>query len=185
MVSVPDQDQYRILTPSEYFRLRVAIPKTVLRMCIDVLCMTGMRYSESKAFGTHPEWFDEGNRVIVVPAAYTKTRRNRNVHLTSRFAAELGMYLRENKEIVFPDNVTMNRNLIRWLEPIPDIGWVRAKTFRKTWESWLLAAGYDSLQVALSQGHTQTIQLNHYANMSARLKSEMDAVKAITAGWGE
>jgi integrase len=78
-------------------------------------------------------------------------------------------------------------------QPVSDVDewYPTPKTLRKTWESWLLFTKqddgrpkYDSLMIAHSQGHTQTIQLNHYMNMSARLKSEAEAVRRYTEGWG-
>jgi integrase len=172
------KDQYRILTPSEYEILHERIPKTRLRILVDILMFTGMRYRELEKFSDHLTWFDPINRAICLPAQATKTKRERTIHLTPQFTKELNQYLREYKRLEVPAIQTMQVSLARWKT------WATPKTFRKSWESWLLFAGYDSMKVALSQGHTQTIQLNHYANMSARLKSESEGVKKYTEGWG-
>ena len=43
---------------------------------------------------------------------------------------------------------------------------VNNKTFRKTWESWLVFYYSDKvLQIALSQGHTTITQYEHYVNI--------------------
>lgn len=173
------QDQYKILTPSEYEQLKENIPKTRLRIVIDALLFTGMRYEELKRFSQHIVWFDATNRAITIPARFTKTQRERVIHLTPAFTKELSQYLREFKKLEIPEIQSMQVSLKRWkCDATP-------KTFRKTWESWLLFAGYPPLQVALSQGHSQTIQYHHYVNMSARLKSEVEKVKFYTLGWGE
>lgn len=179
--------QYRILIPSEYEALRDSIPKTKHRIIIDTLLFSGMRYSELSLFVHNLMWFDAKNRAISLPAHSTKTKKERVIHLTPAFTKCLDQYLREFKKIDVPHIVTMGRDLKRWWfaagptmcqswEPTP-------KTFRKTWESWLLAAGYPSMAVALSQGHSELISYGHYANLDPRLKSEMDQVRKLTEGW--
>ena len=64
------------------------------------------------------------------------------------------------------------------------------KTFRKTWETYLIYAqanrekpGYTAMDVWASQGHTGAISLDHYYQSAGRLKSERDAVLELTKGW--
>jgi integrase len=58
-----------------------------------------------------------------------------------------------------------------------------AKTFRKTWESWLLITyPHRSLEIALSQGHTQLTQLNYYANLPFTDQDKED-MKEFVMGW--
>jgi len=196
-------DQYRILTPSEYEAFRDAIPKTRLRAVIDALLFTGMRYAELERFADNLSWFDAKNRAIVLPAKATKTGKERTVQLTPAYTKTLSQHLREYKSLEVPHITVMNHNMKRWWQSVDFIiaemlqkkegfDWYPTpKTLRKTWESWLLFTKqddgrpkYDSLMIAHSQGHTQTIQLNHYMNMSARLKSEAEAVRRYTEGWG-
>lgn len=173
-----ENDQYRILTPTEFESLLENIPKTRLRMVVNAMMFTGMRYEELKKFAGHLVWLDSSNRAICIPAKYTKTQRERTIHLTPQFTKELTQYLKEFKTLEVPSIQSMQVGLERWGS------FATPKTFRKTWESWLLFAGYDSLKVALSQGHSQTIQYHHYVNMSARLKSDAEKVKKMTEGWG-
>lgn len=183
---------YRILTPSEYEALRDAATSHRFRMILDTLLNTGMRYSEFERFAEDLTTFDSKNRAITLPQGYTKTGKERVIHLTPAFATSLSQYLREFKELDIPQRQTMDANLRRWWNNgyLPDnvIGPIRwnptVKTFRKTWESWLLAAGYQSMPVALSQGHSELISFGHYANLDPRLKSEMDKVRKYTEGWG-
>jgi integrase len=172
-------DQYKILIPSEYESLRRAIPKTKHRIAVDCLLFTGMRYSELKWFARHLSTFDCANRAISLPGEAAKTGRGRAIHLTQAFTNELDDFVASKQPLEIPDISVMNRNLKRWGS------WALPKTFRKTWESWLLAAGFPSMQVALSQGHTELISYGHYANLDPRLKSEMELIGKYTAGWGK
>ena len=202
MLNTRSNRQYRILIPSEWEALKDSIEKSRLRIVVEGLLFTGMRYSEYERFSNHLEWFDARNRAISLPAKASKTGRDRTIHLTPQFTKDMSLYLREHKRLEVPSIQAMNKNLERWYWKIGAFGtrndefhdtfWSPTpKTFRKTWESWLLFTKqddgrpkYDSLMIAHSQGHTQTIQLNHYMNMSARLKSEAEAVKRLTEGWG-
>ncbi|MFZ3385300.1 MAG: site-specific integrase [Candidatus Methanoperedens sp.] len=202
-VSTMTSDQYRILTPSEWEAFRDAIPKARLRAVMDGLLFTGMRYTEFARFADSLKWFDPKNRAIVLPATATKTGKERTVQLTPASTKSLSQYLREYKTLEVPHITVMNHNMKRWwylcfegnyenMDRTLNMEWYPTpKTLRKTWESWLLFVKqedgrpkYDSLMIADSQGHSQTIQLNHYMNMSARLKSEAEAVRRLTEGWG-
>lgn len=174
-----EKDEYKILIPSEYMALREAIPKTRLRMVIDTLLATGMRYAELERFAAHLIWFDEKNRAISLPGKASKTGKTRTIHLTPSFSKDLALYLREYKTLEVPNIRSMQDNLKRW-SPFA----ISPKIFRKTWESWLLAAGYQSMPIALSQGHSELISYGHYANLDPRLKSEMEQVRKFTEGWG-
>jgi integrase len=160
-------------------RLREAITKTRLRMVLDTLLFSGMRYIELERFASNLMWFDTKNRAITLPAKAAKTGKSRTIHLTPSFSTDLEMYLREYKTLEVPCIRSMQDNLKRWTSLS-----VTPKTFRKTWESWLLAAGYQSMPIALSQGHSELISYGHFANLDPRLKSEMEQVRKFTEGWG-
>lgn len=183
-------DIYRILAPSEYKALLQAIPRLDKRFLVECMMNTGMRYQELIDFGKHPQWFSPKNRCITLPASATKTQRGRTVHLTPQFSEKLELYLSQS-ELKFPGRANMAKDLKRWwmfssvnCDPNIFCGWyVMPKTFRKTWETWLIFAGYDSLKVAVSQGHTQTVQIQHYQNLIGSLKNEVEHVKELTRGW--
>lgn len=175
-------ETYQILIPSVYDKIINNIDNIRLRMNISTLLNTGMRYEELRQFDKHKKWFDSKNHAIVIPSQFTKTKRGRTIHLTPDFSNNLTMFLYKN-ELKTPTRISMNENLRRWcislnLDFIPSV-----KTFRKTWESWLLFADYDTTRVAANQGHTTLIQLNHYLNFSSTLKSERELVKEKTRGW--
>lgn len=190
-------NQYRILIPSEYEVLLDAIEKERLRVCIETLMNTGMRYSELERFADDLSMFDAKNRAITLPAKDSKTGKERVIHLTPAFSKRLYQYLREHKSLEVPTRRSMDENLKRWCAPFFDtnrdlyFNHPSTKTFRKTWETWLLVVKrddgsdkYSSRTIAESMGHSELISMKHYANRDPRLKSEMDAVKRITEGWG-
>ena len=184
-------DAYRILTPSEYLALLDAIPKEHHEMQVRTMMNTGMRYRELQAFADNLPWFDAKNNAITLPAGYCKTNISRHVHLTPTFSRELAKYLLRHRSLEFPDRHAMNQNLKRWWRSQGEtqysslVEWLPTpKTFRKSWESWLLMADYSIHKVAMSQGHTVAVSEHHYANLSPRLKSEMEQVKKMTEGWG-
>jgi len=191
------KETYRILIPSEYEDLLDAIEKERLRIDIETLMNTGMRYTELEYFAKHLKIFDAKNNAITLPQEATKTKRERVIHLTPAFSKRLYQYLREHKTLDVPCRRTMDDNLKRWWQCVvalirynnlekdyTDDWYPSTKTFRKSWESCLLAAGYQSMIVALSQGHSQLISYGYYANPDPRLKSEMEQVKKLTEGWG-
>lgn len=174
------EEIYRILSPSEYKKLLGGIDKVDQRFRIETMLNTGMRYEELRRF--EKKFFNPKTRDITLPASITKTKRGRAVQLTPNFSQKLEIFLSKS-DLNFPTRASMNTNLSRWaknagLDWSPD-----PKTFRKTIETWLIFAGYDSFKVAISQGHTQTVQIAHYQNMSSCLKNELKEVKEFTEGW--
>lgn len=181
---IMSDETYQILIPSEYDILYNSIEKPRLQMLLDTLLNTGMRYQELRNFANNKKWFDNKNRAIVLPQSATKTKRGRTIHLTPEFNKNLTLYL-SNSNLEVSTRIAMNENLKRWCKPLKSkLSFIpTVKTFRKTWESWLLFAEYDSTKVAANQGHTTTIQLNHYLNFSSKLKSEKQLVIDKTKGW--
>lgn len=188
---------YRILTPSEFQALKDAplpkqfrIPTVRRNIWLDTLMFTGMRYSELLDLDGHWTWLDIQNRAITIPMWASKTEKTRTIHLTPLYSKTLAQYLREFKVLELPDRSVMDANLKRWYIGTPkdaqdiESGWYpTCKTFRKSWESWLLFAGYPYFAVCTSQGHSPQISYNYYANLDPRLKSEVELVKKMTEGW--
>ncbi len=196
-------DLYRILTPSEFQAMKDAplvkqyqVSTQKRNIWLDVLMFTGMRYSELLALDRHWDWFDSRNNAISLPKSFTKTNMDRTIHLTPAFSKTLAQYLREFKRLELPPRDGMNVNLKRWWlnmidiclndssrHPLPTSWYPTPKTFRKSWESWLLFVDYPLIKVAKSQGHTVAISEHYYANLPPTLKSEVEAVKKMTEGW--
>lgn len=173
------KDIYKILSPSEYEQLLMGIPKVKNRFLVETMLNTGMRYEELRRF--EKKFFNPKTRDITLPAAITKTKRGRCVQLTPIYSRMLEVFL-SYSNLDFPTRATMNINFDRWCKKA-GIWSVDCKTFRKTIETWLIYAGYDAYKVAISQGHTTTIQIAHYQNMSSCLKNELEQVKKLTEGW--
>lgn len=187
-------DLYRILTPSEFQGMKDAplgrsykIGTQQRNIWLDTLMFTGMRYKELLWLDGHWTSFDSKNNAISLPAQFTKTNRDRVVHLTPFFSKTLAAYLREFKTLELPCRDAMNDNLRRWWKDIPgcsDFFWYPTpKTFRKSWESWLLFADYPLIKVSRSQGHTVAVCEHYYASLPPTLKSEAEQVKKMTEGW--
>ena len=93
-----------------------------------------------------------------------------------------------------PAHVTSwQQNLIAWsaarLSPLPtppaagNPYGITARTIRKSWESWLLAACPDQIvRITLSQDHTETIALRHSINVAFNA-GEREAIVAEVIGW--
>ena len=177
---VENKDIFRIMSPSEIKQWMAGIEKVDNRFRVDTMLNTGMRYEELKKF--EPKYFSAKTRCITLPPNVTKTKRGRVVHLTPNYTKTLEIFL-SRASLGFPNRSTMNTNLKRWSNKA-GLNWSpNCKTFRKTWESWLIFADYDSMKVAVSQGHSQTIQIAHYQNMASCLKNEQKEVKEICDGW--
>lgn len=172
------QDIYRILSPSEYEQL-LSVLKVENRFKVETMLNTGMRYEELRRF--EKKFFNPKTRDITLSASITKTKRGRCVQLTPTYSRMLEVFL-SYSDLDFPTRATMNVNLDRWCKKA-DIWSVDCKTFRKTIETWLIYAGYDAFKVAISQGHSTTVQIAHYQNMSSCLKNELDKVLKHTEGW--
>jgi len=175
-----NEEIYRILSHSEFKQLINGIDKLDNRFRIEMMINTGMRYEELLRFQS--KFFNPKTRDITLPASITKTKRGRCVQLTPKFSDKLEMFLSKS-DLNFPNRSTMNKNLQRWalkagLSWIPNI-----KCFRKTIETWLIFAGFDPFKIAISQGHTTSIQIAHYQNMSSCLKNEAKEIKDFCEGW--
>ena len=77
-----------------------------------------------------------------------------------------------------PDLPALDMKLRRLSKRILEGVAINNKSFRKTWESWLVFYYPDkALQIALSQGHTTTTQYEHYLNIPfERLKAAIAEV---------
>ena len=144
--------QVRILRPSEFETVRDAMDPDIRRICTSLL-LTGMRYAELQRLRKHPEWLD-GKFVYLPRGSMLKVeakQRERAIRLS-----DMGKTLLPDLfQVPYPLpelpalDIKLRRLSIRILDGNP----VNNKTFRKTWESWLVFYYSDkALQIALSQG---------------------------------
>ena len=165
IVRSSEKFEVRILRPSEWETLRDNLDINMKRICTSLL-VTGMRYAELQRFRENPDWLD--GRFVHLPRgsmmkvkAKQKERVIRLSDIGKTLISDLFQAPHPLPELPACD-MKLRRLSKRTLEGPP----VNNKTFRKTWESWLVFYYPDkSLQIALSQGHTTVTQYEHYINI--------------------
>ena len=180
----------RILTPSEVDSLFDSLCEE--RKCkhkwyeiFNALLYTGMRYVELQRFHEHPEWFLKNRMVIHLPREATKKKKRvyleRYVYLSSQGMVHITNFLKYVDEI--PSRTIANKILrSAGASSIGEKG-LSAKTFRKTWESWLVASYPNAIPIIMmSQGHTDRVSIMHYLNIPFT-REERREIEIRTAGW--
>ena len=140
----------RILKPSEFDAIREQPQKYKNKFILDLFLFTGMRYAELKRFIANVngrsefKWFRPDEDMIILPKQATKTKIQREVILTPAFSQKLKDEIERNDGQLYPLPAyqVLDDNLKRWARKadieMPEI--IAVKTFRKTWESWLVYA---------------------------------------------
>ena len=175
----------RILTPSQFNLLLNAIPKYKHQLIIKTMLFTGMRFVELQRFFNNPSWLSKENNHIHLPQqAIKKSKRkqkDRYVKLNPWGKEIVRQFLSLDK---LPSKQTLNDNLKRWcVKANLSTDGICIKTFRKTWESWLISHYKDNVfQVCLSQGHTTITSLNHYANLPFS-SLDKEEIKSFVGGF--
>lgn len=184
----------RVLTPTEADAIRAVISKPSARALFDVLLYTGLRFAELRQLAETPAIFDEERGTLTIRSTKAKaTQAGRNVILGDHGRAAVAAFLEAGAKM--PAHVSAwQQNLIRWAEaahlaPLPappekgNPYGITVRTSRKTWESWLLSACPSEItRITLSQGHSETIALRHYLNVSFTA-AEREAIRAEVVGW--
>lgn len=183
------KEKVRIFRPDEYTLLRSPL-KLNQQTWLDAMLNTGMRYEELKEFQKNPKWFD-GDFINLPEGAEKKgrkvgkrknrTRPERSIRLTPQGKTIIKYFLRDKK---VPTRTGMNANLKRWcVKAELDPKGVSIKTFRKTWESWLVFYYPVHFQlICLSQGHTPSTSSMYYLNMPFT-DSDKEGMKSWVEGW--
>lgn len=178
--------EIRILTPTEYQKLRAAIPKERHRVLLDVLLITGMRYVEVQRLWAHREWYIECENMIHLPDEAQKKVKRRQIERTitplpSMFNYILKDFFEAQKP---PAETNWNKDLRKWavMAGIHPYG-LSAKTTRKTIESWCIKAGMLESTVCLRQGHDSLTSMKHYQGLAFNDNENNDIKKQLTS-WG-
>lgn len=195
----------RILTPREYEILLDQIQKPSLVKLIQVLMLTGMRYEEVLRLKSSPDHFSEADRSIWVRSGKLKAKSpERYVPLTDAGTQAVKEFLADERTR-YPLSSVMGLNLTSWagkagLIPIlagqmkdlsgANVGKERknvfgmsVKTFRRTWENWLLTIYPDRIMdIMKSQGHDVTTSANHYAG-AVFSADDVEQIKGYVSGW--
>jgi len=187
----------RILKPSEYDAIREQPEKYKNKFILDLFLNTGMRYAELKRFVANVndknsgfKWFRPEEEMIILPKQATKTKIQREVILTPAFTEKLKDEIERNDGQLYPLPAyqVLDENLKRWARKagieMPEI--IAVKTFRKTWESWLVYANKNIFYILSSQGHSNAVALKHYVKKITKWdeKEKKEIIKR-TQGWGE
>jgi hypothetical protein len=181
----------RILRPFEYELLRDGAGKLENQTNLDCLLLTGARYIEAQRLQEHKEWLD--GIFVHIPAWAQKklkkiagkrrprTQRERWIRLNPLGRNKLPYFF---KNTPLPSIQGWSKNLKRWARQVDlDPEGLSAKTSRKTWESWLLFYYPElTMQICLSQGHTTTVSLQHYAGMPFSNQDRKD-MSSWVEGW--
>jgi len=167
----------RILRPSEYQEIKNHV-KRDKEILMDSLLLTGMRYEELLRLRQNPDWFDR--QFIHLPEWAQKKAKRKQRERWIRLSIMGKSIIPQLFEIYVPPSNTFDK----WLKyNFPLIEGLSAKTFRKTWESWLLFSfPQHSLEIALSQGHDQLTELRYYANLPF-LEEDLKGMRQFVEGW--
>ena len=172
----------RILTPLEYTKIRNEL-KRPQKISFDGLMFTGMRYEEYLRFLDNPEWFNQERSAIHLTREASlkkkRTQPERYVQLSS-YALPIIERLFD-QELPRLTRQGWRKTLLKAARGagISTDG-ITPKMTRKTWESWLVCC-YPALtmQIALSQGHTNITAMNHYLNLSFSPSEKADMMKYV------
>lgn len=173
----------RILRPSEYEKLRNAV-KPIKQPFLDGLLLTGMRYTEAQRLQLHKDWFDgakfiktENKKIL----AQKQQGKERWIRLSNIGGLLISQFINGEK---LPTRQSFDESLKRWAKKagLTPEGFC-CKTFRKTWDSWLVTAYPERItEICLSQGHDAVTQYHHYLNMPFTNEDIKDMEKWV-GGW--
>jgi integrase len=159
------KEKVRILRPGEYEQLRASLKENPDRqVLLDGLLITGMRYVEAQALQGHPELVD--GRFIKTDSKKVQTKfKERWIRLSDYGTLIIDRFIKNDAKL--PTRQSFDETLKRWAKNADlEEGGICCKTFRKTWESWLVFYyPTHQLEIAQSQGHTAMTQMQHYLNL--------------------
>ncbi len=167
----------RILRPSEYKMIRESV-KRDKQILLDCILLTGMRYEELLRLRKNPDWLS-GKFIYLPEWAEKKAKRKQrertiNLSIMGRAVLPQLFDLKVPSRSAFDKWLSYNFRLIKGLS---------AKTFRKTYGSWLLYLYPERvMDIALSQGHDELTELNHYAKNGFDERDKLE-MKEFVEGW--
>ncbi len=132
----------------------------------------------------NPDWLD-GKFVYLPQGSMLKVKaeqRERAIRLSDMGKTLLPDLFQSSYPL--PELLSFDMKLMRLSRRILEDNLVNNKTFRKTWESWLVFYYPDkALQIALSQGHTiTTTQYKHYLNIPFE-EDDRKEMRKWVEGW--
>ncbi len=165
IIKSSEKFQVRILRPLEWELLRDHMDDNTKKIATSLL-ITGMRYAELERFRENPQWLD-GRFIYLPKGSMLKVKakqKERIIRLSDMGKTLIGDLFQTSYPL--PKLPAFDMKLMRLSKHYMDDKNINNKTFRKTWESWLVYYYPDkALQIALSQGHTSVTQYEHYLNL--------------------
>lgn len=166
-----------ILRPKEF--------KEIIKGCdrrhqimFSALLFTGMRYEEMLRFREHREWFD--GQFVHLPAGMGEKKALR---VDPERWIRLSYRGREAIESLFDIELPTIQSLNSYVRYNFHIPHFSMKTFRKTYESWLVYYFQGKeVHIAQSQGHDTFTQFRHYLNLPFTDDDKSD-MKEFVEGW--
>ena len=167
----------RVLRPSEYKLIRDSA-KRDKQILLDCALLTGMRYEELIRLRKNEDWLS-GKFIYLPEWAEKKAKRKQKERVIN-----LSIMGRSILPQLFQITVPSRSAFDKWLSyNFRLIDGLSAKTFRKTYGSWLLSLYQERLMdIALSQGHDELTELNHYAKNGFEERDKME-MKEFLEGW--
>lgn len=171
MARIIIRQKTRILTPSEYYKLREQLdPNIGYQVICDVLIHTGLRIVEMWNLRDNPHWYHSSSRVIDLPAEGASQKpecevTDRTIHLTEAGCKALDTFFAVKP--AFRDADAMGRALKRAAVKagLGKTG-ITSKMFRKMLASYLVDArkqlGIDTLEICSNLGHDERTLRKHY-----------------------
>ena len=169
----------RILRPSEYDAI-YGKANGEYKIIFSCLLMTGMRYEELRRLRKHPEWVSGSNIFLPAEAMKKEKRTQPQRFVKLSYAGREAIKRLFDLDIELPRNVVVDNYIKRNFGNFEGFS---LKSFRKTWESWLVFYYHSPLEVALSQGHTMTTQIQHDLGLPFSEQDRM-GMKQYVEGWG-
>lgn len=172
----------RVFRPHEMKSLFDAIPKLDHKIKTETCLYTGARFEELQWLYKHPESFKQNT--ILMPSMKTEARhKERYIRLNPAGQTAIKYFLQSKKNL--PTRQTWDENLLRWAELAGlDQTGICMKSFRKTWEAWLITAFgiQHKLDVFLSMGHTEETAVEYYV-MLPFSDEDKKQIAYYTDGW--
>lgn len=166
-----------LLRPKEYREIMGKCNRRQ-QVIFSSLLFTGMRYEELLRFRQHREWFD--GQFVHLPAGLGEKKALR---VDPERWIRLSYRGREAIESLFDVQLPSLQSLDQYIKYNVGIPHFSVKSFRKTYESWLVYyyAGKE-VHIAQSQGHDTFTQFRHYLNLPFTEEDKLE-MKEFVEGW--
>jgi integrase len=181
----------RILTPSQYFRLREKLdPNIGYQLIIDVLLNTGLRIVEFWALVENPRWYHSSSRVIDLPKEGSSKKvkcevEDRTIRLTESGCKALDTLF--GAKIKFRERDAMGNALKRAaIKAGFGAKGINNKMFRKMLASYLVDCrkelGIDTLEICANLGHDEKTLRKHYFGVGFNEQEHVEILEFLK-GW--